>query len=98
MTELQPISDRIVVEPIEDATKTAGGLFIPDAVVKSNTAQAKIISMGGGALLSSGNRVTPEVSVGDIVLYTRMAGVDIKLDGKTYKIITERDIIGIIKE
>ena len=53
--------------------------------------------MGGGALLSSGARVSPEVSLEDVVLYSRHAGIDIKLDGKSFKIITERDIIGIIR-
>lgn len=97
-TELIPLADRIVIEDVKDAERTEGGLYIPDSAMKANTSRATVISMGGGALLSSGARVSPEVSIGDIVLYQRMAGLEIKVNHKSYKVITERDIIGIIRE
>lgn len=94
--ELVPLSDRIVIQDIPDDGQTAGGIYIPDSVMKSATQKATVISLGGGALLASGARVSPEVEVGDTILYNRMSGLEIKVDLVSYKVITERDIIGRI--
>ena len=96
MTQLQPINDRILTQPLEDEDKTAGGLYIPNSVSKSPTAKALVIAVGEGIILSNGTRIPIAVKAGDVVLYNRMSGLDIGIDGRNYKVLVERDVIGII--
>ena len=99
MVELQPIADRIVIEPLDDETVTPGGILLTaTASSRDATQRARVIAVGAGMVLSSGVRILPEVAVGDIILFNRMAGIDIKVGLKIFKITTERDIIGIIRE
>lgn len=99
MTELQPIADRIIIEVLENEEKTLGGIVLPSSAhEKSPTQRARVVSVGQGTLLSNGVRIEPEVHIDDIVLFTKMAGLDIKVNNRPYKVITERDIIGIIHE
>lgn len=98
MSELQPIGDRIIIEPFDTEAVTQGGIVLPQStVVKEVTQKAKVVAVGAGLILSTGVRVEPEVKVGDIIVFNRMAGVEIKVDQKPYKILTERDIIGILR-
>jgi len=99
MSELQPIGDRIIIEPFDGEAVSQGGIVLPESTNKRETTQkAKVIAVGTGLVLSNGARIEPEVSVGDTVVFNRMAGVEIKVDHKPYKIITERDIIGILRD
>lgn len=94
---VKPLGDRIVVERIEQDTKTAGGIIIPDTA-KEKPKQGKVLAVGPGAKDESGKRIAMDVSVGDIVLFTQWAGSEIKMDGKDYLVMKESDVIGIIEE
>jgi len=88
--KIQPLSDRVVVEPQAAETKTASGLFIPDSA-KEKPQQGKIVAVGNG---KKDHDMT--VKVGNTVLYGKYAGTELKLDGKDYLIMREDDILAII--
>jgi chaperonin GroES len=88
--KIQPLSDRVVVEPQAAETKTASGLYIPDSA-KEKPQQGKIAAVGNG---KEDHKMT--VKVGDTVLYGKYAGTELKLDGKDYLIMREEDILAII--
>lgn len=88
--KIQPLSDRVVVEPQEAETKTASGLYIPDSA-KEKPQQGKVVAVGKG---KKDHDMT--VKVGDVVLYGKYAGNELKLDGKDYLIMREDDILAIV--
>ena len=94
--KFRPLGDRVVVRRIEEEAKTAGGIIIPDTA-KEKPSQGEIISVGPGALDDNGKRVPPEVKVGDIVLFGKWSGTEVKLDGEELLIMKESDIMGIIE-
>ena len=94
---VKPLGDRILVERIEQESKTAGGIIIPDTA-KEKPKQAKVLAVGPGAKDENGKRLPMDVAVGDIVLFTQWAGSEIKVDGKDYLVLKESDVIGIIEE
>ena len=94
---VKPLSDRILVERIEQESKTAGGIIIPDNA-KEKPKQAKVLAVGPGAKDENGKRIPVDVSVGDIVLFTQWAGSEIKVDGKDYLVLKESDVIGILED
>lgn len=94
---IKPLGDRLVIEAIEQDTKTAGGIIIPDTA-KEKPKQGKVLAVGPGAKDENGKRIPMDVSVGDIVLFTQWAGSDVKLDGKEYKVLKESDVIGTIEQ
>lgn len=88
--KIRPLSDRVLVEPQEAETKTASGLFIPDSA-KEKPQQGKVVAVGKG---KKDHDMT--VKVGDVVLYGKYSGSELKLDGKDYLIMREDDILAII--
>ncbi len=90
----KPLADRVVIEPIEAETKTLGGIFIPDNA-KEKPQRGKVISVGAGKRSDSGELITPEVSVGDEVLYGKYSGQEVSVDGKDLLIVRESDILAI---
>lgn len=88
--KIQPLSDRVVVEPQEAETKTASGIYIPDSA-KEKPQQGKVVAVGKG---KKDHDMT--VKVGDVVLYGKYSGSELKLDGKDYLIMREDDILAII--
>ena len=95
--KIKPLLDRLVVERIEQDTKTAGGIIIPDTA-KEKPKQGKVLAVGPGAKDENGKRIPVDVKEGDIVLFTQWAGSEIKMDGKEYLVLKESDVIGIIEE
>jgi chaperonin GroES len=95
--KIKPLADRLVVERIEQDTKTAGGIIIPDTA-KEKPKQGKVLAVGPGAKDENGKRIPVDVEAGDIVLFTQWAGSEIKMDGKEYLVLKESDVIGIIEE
>lgn len=91
----RPLHDRVVVEPLEEATKTAGGIIIPDTA-KEKPMQGKIVSAGPGSRGDDGKLIALDVKKGNRVLYGKWSGTEVKLDGKTLLIMRESDIMGII--
>ena len=88
--KIQPLSDRVLVEPQEAETKTASGLYIPDSA-KEKPQQGKVVAVGKG---TKDHSMT--VKVGDIVLYGKYSGSELKYEGNDYLIMREEDIIAII--
>ncbi len=88
--KIQPLSDRVLVEPQAAETKTASGIYIPDSA-KEKPQQGKVVAVGKG---KKDHEMT--VKVGDIVLYGKYSGSELKLDGKDYLIMREDDILAII--
>ncbi len=88
--KIQPLSDRVLVQPQEAETKTASGLYIPDSA-KEKPQQGKVVAVGKG---KKDHDMT--VKVGDIVLYGKYSGSELKLDGKDYLMMREDDILAII--
>jgi chaperonin GroES len=90
--KVRPLDDRVVVEPLEAAEKTAGGILLPDTA-KEKPQRGRIIAVGPGKLLDSGQRAAMAVATGDEVIYGRYAGSDVEVDRKEVKILRESDIL-----
>jgi chaperonin GroES len=95
MTTLNPLDDRVVVEPLSAEETTAGGIVLPDTA-KEKPQRGTIIAVGPGRLLDSGERSTLSVKVGDEVLFGKYGGTEIEVDGKDIKILRESDILAKI--
>ena len=92
----RPLHDRVVVQAVESESKSAGGIIIPDTA-KEKPSQGKVISVGPGARDNDGKLVALELKKGDVVLYGKYSGTEVKIDGKEYSIMKESDIMGISK-
>ncbi len=93
---IRPLADRIVIKVIEDNEKTSGGIFIPDSA-KEKSQKGEVVAVGKGKTLDSGEKDDMEVKVGDIVLYSKYAGTDVKSENETLKILSVSDVLGIIE-
>jgi chaperonin GroES len=95
-SKIQPLADRVLVEPLEAEEKTAGGIVIPDTA-KEKQQKGKVIAVGKGRVSKDG-KVTPlEVKVNDEVLFGRYSGTEVKIGAGDYLMIKEDDILAIIK-
>ena len=93
--KFRPLHDRVVVRRIDEESKTAGGIIIPDTA-KEKPMQGEVISAGPGARDEAGRLVALEVKKGDRVLFGKWSGTEVKIDGKELLIMKESDILGII--
>jgi chaperonin GroES len=94
--KFRPLHDRVVVKRLEEDTKTAGGIIIPDTV-KEKPQQGEIVAVGPGGRDESG-KITPlDVKVGDKVLFGKWSGTEVKIDGKDLLIMKESDIMGVLE-
>jgi chaperonin GroES len=91
----KPLYDRIAVEAISQEEKTAGGIFIPDTA-KEKPVQGVVISVGDGYRSEDGKILPLKIKAGDIVLYGKWAGTEVKIEGKTLMIMKESDVMAII--
>jgi chaperonin GroES len=90
---LKPLGDRLVVEHVEQAEKTSGGVFLPDTA-KEKPQKGKVVAVGSGRTLDNGTKLTMDVKVGDIIVYSKYSGSEYKDDdGKEYLIISEKDVL-----
>jgi chaperonin GroES len=94
---IRPLHDRIIVERVEEETKTAGGLIIPDTA-KEKPQQGKVIAVGKGKVTEDGKLVGMDVKVGDRILFGKYAGTEIKIEGKEYLMMREDDVLGVIEK
>lgn len=94
--KFRPLHDRVVVEPLEEEEKTAGGIIIPDTA-KEKPMQGKVLAVGSGARSDDGKITALDVKKGDKVLYGKWSGTEVKLDGKTMLIMRESDIMGVMQ-
>jgi chaperonin GroES len=95
--KIRPLQDRIIVKRLEGEEKTKGGIIIPDSA-KEKPMEGKVIAVGPGKLNEKGTRVAPEVKAGDIVLFGKYAGTEIKIENEEHLILREDDILGIIQK
>lgn len=93
---LKPLQDRIVIKVIEDTEQTAGGIFIPDSA-KEKPQKGEVVAVGEGKANEKGEKEPLGVNVGDIVLYAKYAGTEIKMDGVEYKILSIKDALAIVQ-
>ncbi len=93
--KVKPLADRVLVEALEAAEKTAGGIYIPDNA-KEKPQKGKVIAAGPGKASDTGSIVKMEVKVGDVILYGKYSGTEVTVDGKEYLIMRESDILAII--
>jgi chaperonin GroES len=93
---LKPLGSRVVVEPIEQEDITAGGIVLPETA-KEKPQRGKILSVGAGDRDDSGKRIAMDVKTGDVVLFAKYAGTEIKVDGKKLLILKESDILAIVE-
>ena len=94
--KLKPLNDRVLVKRLESEEKTAGGLYIPDTA-KEKPSKGEIVAAGPGKTDDSGKRVAMTVKAGDIVLFNKYAGTEVKLDGVEHLVMREDDILAIIE-
>jgi len=94
--KIEPLEDRIVVEPLEAEETTKGGIVLPDTA-QEKPQQGKIIAVGPGKVLDSGERSKPAVKKGDVVVYAKYGGTEIEVDGKDLIILRESDILAIVE-
>ena len=90
--KINPLDDRVVIEPIEAEETTAGGIVLPDAA-KEKSQRGKVLAVGPGKLLDSGERSPVGVTVGDEVLFGKYGGTEIEIEGQDVKILREADIL-----
>jgi chaperonin GroES len=91
---LQPLEDRVVVQPIEEEETTASGLVIPDTA-KERPQEGKVIAVGPGRF-EEGNRIPMDVKAGDKVIYSKYGGTEVKIEGEEYLILSARDVLAIV--
>ena len=94
---IRPLHDRIIVERVEEETKTAGGLIIPDTA-KEKPQQGKVIAIGKGKVTEDGKLLGMDVKVGDRILFGKYSGTEIKIEGKEYLMMREDDVLGVIEK
>lgn len=92
---LKPLGDRIVIELVQTEEKTASGIVLPDSA-KEKPQEGKVVAVGTGRVLDSGERVALEVSVGDRIIFSKYAGTEVKFEGTEYLIVRENDILAVI--
>jgi chaperonin GroES len=92
---VKPLSDRVVVKPLEESESMRGGLYIPDTA-KEKPSQGEVVAVGPGKVSDEGARLEMDVKVGDRVLYGKYSGTDVTLDGQEYLILRESDILAVI--
>jgi len=89
---LKPLADRVVVKPIEGERVSKGGIVLPDTA-KEKPQEGKVIAVGEGRLSEDGKRLPMDVKVGDIVIYAKYGGTEIKIEGEEFMILRESDIL-----
>ena len=93
---LRPLQDRIIVKRVEEETKTAGGLFIPETA-KEKPQRGEIVAAGNGKKTEDGKVLPLDVKVGDVVLFGKYAGTEIKVDGNDFLMMREDDILAVVE-
>lgn len=93
--KIQPLGDRVLVEPMKDDEQKKGGIIIPDTA-KEKPQKGKVIALGTGRIDDDGKKVPFNVKKNDVVLMPKYGGTEIKIEGKEYQIMREEDILGVI--
>ena len=94
MSKLRPLHDRVIVERLEEEKKSAGGIIIPDSA-SEKPVRGKIVAVGPGKKDDNGKNISLDVKVGDIVLFGKYSGSEVKVDGKDLLVMREDDVIAV---
>ena len=94
--KFRPLHDRVLIRVLDSEEKTSGGIIIPDTA-KEKPQEGEVVAVGPGAKSEDGKIVSMDVKVGDIVLFGKWSGTEVKIDGTEYSIMKESDIMGIAK-
>ena len=94
--DLNPLADRVVLEPVEAPQMSAGGIVIPDTA-KEKTQEGVILAVGPGRKTDKGETIKMDLKPGDRVIYSKYSGSEIKIVGKEYLIISEKDVLALVK-
>ena len=94
--KFRPLHDRVVVRRIESEAKTAGGIIIPDTA-KEKPQEGEIIAVGPGARDETGKLIPLDVKPGDLILFGKWSGTEVKIDGQEYLIMKESDVMGVVE-
>jgi chaperonin GroES len=96
MSQLRPLHDRIVVRRIEEGEQMRGGIYIPETA-REKPQQGEVIAVGDGRILENGQRVPMEVKIGDVVLFAKYSGTEVKIADEDLLILRESDALGLIE-
>jgi chaperonin GroES len=94
---IKPLEDRIVVQANEAETTTASGIVIPETA-KEKPQEGTVISVGPGRVDDNGNRVPLDVAVGDVVLYSKYGGTEVRYAGEDYLVLSARDVLAVVQK
>ena len=94
--KFKPLHDRVLIEVLDSSEKTAGGIIIPDTA-KEKPQEGEVVAVGSGSRNEDGKITPMDVKIGDIVLFGKWSGTEVKIDGKEYSIMKESDIMWISK-
>jgi chaperonin GroES len=92
---IKPLEDRIVVQTLEAEQTTASGLVIPDTA-KEKPQEGKVVAIGPGRVDDNGNRVPIDVNEGDVVIYSKYGGTEVKAGGEEYLVLSARDVLAVV--
>jgi chaperonin GroES len=95
--KVRPLNDRILVKRLEEEEMTKGGIIIPDSA-KEKPAEGEIIAVGKGKINDNGDRIKLDVKAGDLVLFSKYGGTDVKIDGVDHLIMREDDVLAVIEK
>lgn len=92
---IKPLEDRIVIRQVEAEQTTASGLVIPDTA-KEKPQEGTVVAVGPGRIDDKGNRVPMDVAEGDVVIYSKYGGTEVKYQGEEYLILSARDVLAVV--
>ena len=92
---VRPLHDRLIIQRLEEGEQKVGGIIVPDSA-KEKPQQGKVIAAGTGKIREDGTRQPPDVKAGDLILFGKYSGQEIKLDGEDYLIMREEEVLGVI--
>ena len=95
--KIKPLEDRIVVQANEAETTTASGIVIPDTA-KEKPQEGTVIAVGPGRVDDSGNRIPLDIAVGDVVIYSKYGGTEVKYSGEDYLVLSARDVLAVVEK
>jgi chaperonin GroES len=95
--KFRPLQDRLLVKRVAEETKTKGGIIIPDSV-KEKPVEAHVVAVGNGKVLEDGKVRPLDIKAGDVVLFGKYSGTEIKIDGEEHLILREEEVLGVVEK
>ena len=92
---IKPLEDKLVVQASEAETTTASGIVIPDTA-KEKPQEGKVVAVGPGRVDDNGNRIPVDVAVGDVVIFSKYGGTEVKYQGEDYLVLSSRDVLAVV--